>query len=402
MLFTPPVLDSHEEWVLRNVTELRQRLSSVVREPRRWLGVLRRVSFARAIQGSNSIEGYNVSLDDAVAAAEEEEPLDAERETWAAILRYRDAMTYVLQLADDPYVAVDESLVRGLHFMMLKYDLAMSPGRWRPGTIYVRNEATGAIVYEGPDAGQVPALVSELVTDLQKPSDDPVMIRAAMAHLNLVMIHPFRDGNGRMARCLQTLVLARDGILTPEFCSIEEYLGRNTEDYYKVLGDVGAGAWHPDRDTRPWIRFTLTAHYRQAQTLLRRVEDSEQRWSELEEIVGNAGLPERSVSVLFNASLGLRIRNLTYRGETGVSDQVASRDLRLLVDAGLLEPQGERRGRHYIRTPRLFELDNKIRARRPPKSLQDPFVLAATAVDQQRLWPTVTLNQQPERARTAR
>jgi Fic family protein len=402
MLFTPPVLDSHEEWVLRNVTELRQRLSSVVREPRRWLGVLRRVSFARAIQGSNSIEGYNVSLDDAVAAAEEEEPLDAERETWAAILGYRDAMTYVLQLADDPYVAVDESLIRGLHFMMLKYDLAKSPGRWRPGTIYVRNEATDAIVYEGPDAGEVPALVSELVTDLQKPSDDPVMIRAAMAHLNLVMIHPFRDGNGRMARCLQTLVLARDGILTPEFCSIEEYLGRNTEDYYKVLGDVGAGSWHPDRDTRPWIRFTLTAHYRQAQTLLRRVEDSEQRWAELEEIVGNAGLPERSVSVLFNASLGLRIRNLTYRGETGVSDQVASRDLRLLVDAGLLEPQGERRGRHYIRTPRLLELDNKIRARRPPKSLQDPFVLAATAVDQQRLWPAVTLNQQPDRARTAR
>ena len=33
-----------------------------------------------------------------------------------------------------------------------------------------------------------------------------------MAHLNLVLVHPFRDGNGRMARCLQTLVLARDGI----------------------------------------------------------------------------------------------------------------------------------------------------------------------------------------------
>lgn len=401
MLFTAPVLDPHEEWVLRNVTELRQRLSSVVREPRRWLGVLRRVSFARAIQGSNSIEGYNVSLDDAVAAAEEEEPLDTERETWAAILGYRDAMTYVLQLADDPYVAVDESLIRGLHFMMLKYDLAKSPGRWRPGTIYVRNEATGAIVYEGPDAGEVPALMGQLVADLQAPSEDPVMIRAAMAHLNLVMIHPFRDGNGRMARCLQTLVLARDGILSPHFCSIEEYLGRNTEAYYKVLGDVGAGSWHPERDARAWIRITLTAHYRQAQTLLRRVEDSEQRWSELEDMVGNAGLPERSVSVLFNASLGLRIRNLTYRGETGVTDQVASRDLRLLVDAGLLEPQGERRGRHYVRAQRLLELDNKIRALRPPKSLQDPFLLAAAAVEQQRLWPAPARRQHAERARRA-
>ncbi|HRN30524.1 MAG TPA: Fic family protein, partial [Terrimesophilobacter sp.] len=40
-------------------------------------------------------------------------------------------------------------------------------------------------------------------------------IRAAMAHLNLVMIHPFRDGNGRVARCLQSLILAPDGELAP-------------------------------------------------------------------------------------------------------------------------------------------------------------------------------------------
>jgi Fic family protein len=52
-----------------------------------------------------------------------------------------------------------------------------------------------------------------------------------MAHLNLVMIHPFRDGNGRMARALATLVLTRSDIGEPEFCSIEEWLGANTEDY---------------------------------------------------------------------------------------------------------------------------------------------------------------------------
>jgi len=85
-----------------------------------------------------------------------------------------------------------------------------------------------------------------------------------MAHLNLVMIHPFRDGNGRMARCLQSLVLARGGVLSPMFMSIEEYLGRNTHNYYNVLAQVGGGSWQPERDTRPWIRFILTAHLRQA------------------------------------------------------------------------------------------------------------------------------------------
>jgi len=62
-----------------------------------------------------------------------------------------------------------------------------------------------------------------------------------MAHLNLTMIHPFSDGNGRMARCLQSLVLARGGKLSPEFLSIEEYLGRNTPSYYQVLSAVAQG-----------------------------------------------------------------------------------------------------------------------------------------------------------------
>jgi DNA-binding transcriptional ArsR family regulator len=109
------------------------------------------------------------------------------------------------------------------------------------------------------------------------------------------------------------------------------------------------------------------------------------RWGEAQAMVERSGLPERATSVLFNASLGLRIRNLTYRGETGVSDQVASRDLRLLVDAGYLEARGERRGRFYLRAGLLEELDARIRARRWPWTQDDPFVLAAEAISQPRL-----------------
>ncbi len=62
-----------------------------------------------------------------------------------------------------------------------------------------------------------------------------------MAHLNLTMIHPFKDGNGRMARALQTLVLSREGIVSPVFSSIEEWLGKNTLPYYNILAETGEG-----------------------------------------------------------------------------------------------------------------------------------------------------------------
>jgi Fic family protein len=381
VLFATPTLTSEERWVLNHVEDLRARLGARTRELRVWVGLLRRVSLARAIQGSNSIEGYNVTLDDALAAADRNEPMDARDETWAAVQAYRDAMSYVLQLSDDIHFQLDSTLIRSLHYIMLAYDPPKSPGRWRLGPIYVRREETGEIVYAGPDAGEVPTLVNEFVLRLRD-EQGPAMVRAAMAHLNLVMIHPFRDGNGRMARCLQTLVLARQGVLTPDFCSIEEYLGRNTPAYYDVLAEVAGRRWQPDRDARGWLRFCLTAHYRQARTLLRRAEEAEQRWEALEAEVDRRGLSERTIAALFNAALGYRIRNATYRAQADVSELVASRDLRALVEAGLLEPRGERRGRFYLRSAALAEVEASIRIERSEDG-DDPFQVAAREMQAQ-------------------
>lgn len=361
MLFAPPVLDEADVSVLSRIAELRRQLEYQVAVPRRWVGSLRRVTLARAIQGSNIIEGYNVSLDDAVDAVEGEEPLTAEGETLLATVGYRDALTYILQVADDPYLVIDTSFIRGLHYMMLKHDLSKRPGRWRAGTIYVRNDETGETVYEGPDVAVVPSLMDELATSLEEQKELPREIRGAMAHLNLTMIHPFRDGNGRMARALQTLAISQDGIEAPEFCSIEEYLGRDTAGYYKVLAEVGQGEWHPENSAKPWIRFTLTAHVRQAHRLLRRVRETSELWEAVEQEAARLGLPDRAVEALWSAASGRRLRNVSYRRMADVTDQIASRDLKMLVNAGLLQPHGEKRGRFYVGTPALREFRNATR-----------------------------------------
>ncbi len=378
VLFVAPELGPEEERALARISELRTQLRFFVAEPRRWAGLLRRTMLARAILGSNSIEGYIVNLDDALAAVEGEQPLDARQETWDAVVGYRNAMTYVLQMASDAHFELNEALLKSLHFMMISYDLRKSPGKWRPGSIFVRDDATGDVVYEGPDAENVPDLMHELVLGLQaEDPSTPALVRAAMAHLNLVMIHPFSDGNGRMARCLQTLVLAREGIVASEFSSIEEYLGANTEAYYAVLAAVGSGQWHPDRDARPWIRFTLAAHYRQAQTVLRRVKESEALWELIEQLVSTKSkVAERTIPALFDAASGRRIRRSGYLAVIGeeLSEPVATRDLRSLVDAGLLEAFGEKRGRYYVATPALAELRERSRRPRSPADA-DPFAV---------------------------
>jgi Fic family protein len=364
MLFATPTLTTEERRVLDQVEELRARLGARTREHRAWVGLLRRTSLARSIQGSNRIEGYNASIEDALAAVDDDEPVGARDETWRATVGYRDAMNYVFQLADDLHFELDANLIRSLHYMLLSYDPAKSPGRWRLGPIFGRRDEDGEIVYTGPDAARVPGLVAELIEQLRDTSDAGV-VRAAMAHLNLVMIHPFRDGNGRIARVIQSLVLTRQGILGPAFCGIEEYLGRNSSAYCGVLAEVGGGSWNPAHDARPWVRFSLTAHYLQARTLLRRSEEAERRWDALDHEVRRVGVHGRSIPALFNAAQGFRIRNATYRTlAEDISELVASRDLRALVEAGLLTPVGERRGRTYLASDQLKRIELSVRPAR--------------------------------------
>lgn len=392
MLYATPPLQPDEQRALARIELLRDTLRSRVREPRRWTASLRRVQFARGVQGSNSIEGYDAKLDDAMAIDLGEQPLDAGTETALAIKGYRDAMTYVLQLAGETDVVYSDQLLKSLHFMMTGYDLTKRPGRWRSRSVYVQEESSGRTVYEGPDVDLVPGLMNELTVGLAADTETPTLVKAAMAHLNLVMVHPFADGNGRMARCLQTMVLARDGILSPVFSSIEEYLGRNTPSYYEVLAEVGQGSWHPRNDTRPWVRYALTAHFRQATTLLRRTTEVERLYHELDAIVARHHLPERTVDALFDAASGRRVRNSVYRAliedQTGgsVHEQTASRDLRTLVQLGLLEPQGEKRGRYYTMGPALGPVIDKVRRDRPARDDSDPFALTAEDSGQQSLF----------------
>ena len=206
------------------------------------------------------------------------------------------------------------------------------------------------------------------------------LVKAAIAHLNLAVLHPFSDGNGRAARCFQTAVLANEGIVAPIFSSIEEYIGRHQQEYYDVLAEVGGGGWHPDRDCRPWLRFCLTAHYRQAQTLLRRSKEFERVYDDLNNLVLRHGLPDRTAFALVEAAFGQRVRNASYRISADVSNNLASRDLKALVDLGLLIPQGEKRGRHYIASAPVRESRDRNRL---PRGNDDPF--AEPALNQNQL-----------------
>lgn len=383
MLYTYPTLDAVESRVLARIDELQRDLRHwIVQNPRRWTGILARMTRARALRASNSIENINVSQEDAVAAVDGEEPADADRQTWRAVVGYQQAMTYILQRCRDHDFKFSLDAILAIHFMLSQSDLEANPGNFRRGWVGVRNTRTDEVVHEGVDREQLEPLMDELIEFLNAPPQTHLIIKAALAHLNLTLLHPFSDGNGRTARCLQTAVLANEGLAAQTYSSIEEYIGHNQQEYYDVLADAGGGGFNPQRSCRAWIRYCLTGHYRQLQTLLRRNSEYGLVYIDLESLVAEKGLPKRTALGLLDAAFGMRVRNASYRTSTDVSNNLASRDLKQLVDAGLLEAKGEKRGRHYVAASPVREIRERNRM---PKGVDDPFVLFEKVADPNQL-----------------
>ncbi len=366
MLFQAPPVTEPEAEVIGEIETIRKQLNMPVPALREWPGLPWRAIHAQVTQALSP---------DAIDAA------DSGADILAAAGGYRAALTFVLHLAEAADFSYDNGIFRALHYMMLRHDPSKTPGCWRQDAMSIRRDpaadflykrdSSHDILYKAPHPTAVPMLMAELIQALNAGDDNPVFIRAAMAHLNLTAIHPFADGNGRMARALQTLVLARQGISLPAFASIDEYLSAHSIEYEQVLQEVDGGAWQPARDTRPWIRFCLTAHLHQARAVLQLTRESDRLWDALEQEVKQRGLPERIIFALTQAALGGQLRRAEYESTAGVSAQVANRDLKRLVEANLLVAASDKGGRSYLAADPLNAIYARIRE--PYVADEDPF-----------------------------
>lgn len=119
MLYETPVLDADDHRVLAEIEEMRHKLRHQLRTQPRWSGQLRRNLTARAIAGSNTIEGYAATVDDVEALMAGEEPLETADRTRVELEGYQRTMTYIQALADaGPEFRYDAGLLGGLHFML--------------------------------------------------------------------------------------------------------------------------------------------------------------------------------------------------------------------------------------------------------------------------------------------
>ncbi len=353
MIFRTPQPDPGLLAQLADFDKLRQQLGDRAGIAGSRLGSLRRQWRAASAESSIEIEGFHVPAEERIALASGRYPADPSDEHRMALSCYARAMDHVGVMSDDPTFRWNERIILDLHFDACYFQKDTDPGQYRRRGIEVTGPDGGPPAYIGPPAEDVTELMSEIIGWLDHGDlDAHLIVRAAMAHLHLVSVHPFRDGNGRISRILQSLVLARGGLLAPEFVTIEEYLGRHTDTYYEMLKTVQGGTYQPERDATPWVRFCVTAHLEQASLRLQQLADAGRRWAYLEALVERRGWPDRLVIAL-EQSLFQGTDRATYTAEADVSAPTASNDLRRLLDAGLIIQQGRGRTTRYTASERL-------------------------------------------------
>jgi Fic family protein len=354
MIFSTPPLKGDLQAQLDELNALRAQLGTEVTTRSRWLGSLRRQVRASSIGSSTSIEGFTVTHEEALALTSGRKIADQDDDR-QAVACYTRAMDHVGTMAIDPCFRWLDRVILDLQFEACYFQRDKDPGLWRTGPIGVTG-ADGLLEYRGPAGDDVIGLMDEVIDwlDDEDPAVD-IVVKAAMAHLNVISVHPFRDGNGRISRIVQSLVLARGGLGSPEFFSIEEYLGSHTQEYYAALREAQGGSYQPHRDATGWVAFCLEAHLAQARQRLGQIERAAARWQLLEDLAEGRGWPDRMVIGLEQSLAGGTNRS-RYSEEAEVSAATASADLRRLLDAGLIEQRGRARSISYVASERLREL----------------------------------------------
>ncbi len=336
---------------LAKLEDLRWLFANLGLDPhyREWF---RHRAWVRTIHGTTRIEGN--SLND-LQVAEVLERLPATRTKDALeVIATRAALAFVDEIATDPELQIDERVIREIHKRVIdEIDPMLRPGAFRTGENRV-GDAEGNIIFATALSGDVPDVMHRFGTWLRDGAggEHPV-VAAALAHLELVAIHPFDDGNGRTARALSRLLLVKHGFALDGLVSLDAFLDLQRREYFAAIRASLGTAYTRGYDATLFVRYYLDAIRGAADHVLSRVKGTTELLRQLRGAVATDELSAQLIDPLVYAWINGSIRASDYREITGRTGPSATRDLARAVRAGYLTVTGETRARRYGAGPKL-------------------------------------------------
>ena len=328
---TSSLLDSldRQRWLVDNMLIMPKHQAWISRDIR-----------IQRVAGTTRIEGATLD-EDAVRNLERSGPVTARTDDEQANVNALQAYEFVDFVSDQDDIPVDELVIRQLNRYFIRGAAeTLTPGAYRKGENKVGR-------FTPPNQGDVPALMRSFSLWLRQDDDTHPVLKAGIAHIHMVAVHPFWDGNGRTARALSTLILQRSLFGFKKLLSLEKLLFGDRDEYFDALErTVGAG-FAADYDMTSWLEFFTRSVYVNALLLVESLTEWHKSMEQGHEFMDAAGVAPRLADAVALATQTGSITRGVYAEITGVSPVTASRDLAKLVELGFLVPEGKTRSRVY-------------------------------------------------------
>jgi Fic family protein len=306
-------------------------------------------AMVRSVHHGTHIEGNELNLDQAEKVIAGQDVVGRQRDI-QEVINYRKVMEYLEEKDDQGKKNIDEEFIKKLHRMTVEKILPPEKvGEFRTTQVVVKNSLTGDVTFRPPLAIAVPVQLKEFVDFINgtKQEDIHPVLKSGVVHYELVRIHPFVDGNGRVSRALSTFILFQEGYDIRKFFSLEEYFDNDAAEYYRALQSVGKN----EGDLTEWL-----AYFTQGLAIeLSKIKDKIEKISvdvNIKERLGGTPimLSDRQLKIIeYIQKVGYLQNNGFRQLFPMVSEDTVLNELKYLIKHGLVKKSGSTKGAKYIR-----------------------------------------------------
>ena len=299
---------------------------------------LQKAAIIESTESSNRLEGVIIStqrlhalmLKDATPRSRSEQE----------IAGYRDALNLIHESGKE--MPFSEGTIRQLHGLMYRY-MPQPGGQWKATNndiIERQPDGRSRVRFAPVSAHLTPMAMADLIAHYRSALDqhlaDPLVL-VPLAILDFLCIHPFPDGNGRMARLLTLQLLYHFDYAVGRFISLERLFEESKETYYETL-EASSQGWHDGQhDSMPWLNYFWGV-------LLRAYREFETRVGTLEH--GHGAKGERVRAEVLRRQHPFAISDIE-EACPGVSRDMVRHVLRTMKDEGLITPEGKGRAARW-------------------------------------------------------
>lgn len=334
--------------ILKNISQIEAAREVILDSPMLplWEKEFKDDAIVRTVHHGTHIEGNRLDISDAKDILLGKDVMARPRDI-QEIINYRKVLQLIEEESTRNIERITEDLVKKIHRIVTTKILPdEDAGKYRLKQVVIRNSDNGEITFRPPPAIEVPFLMREFLYWINKMTDDDVhpILKAGIVHHELVRIHPFIDGNGRVSRSLATLVLFLGKYDIRKFFSLEEFYDKDAVMYYEHLQKASAG------DLTSWLEYFSLGVSLEFERIKNKILKLSKN-SYLKEKLGGKQifLTERQVKLIeYIQNVGY-VQNQSFKELfPEFSEDTILRDLQSLVKDGILKKVGSTKSARYV------------------------------------------------------